>query len=662
MLLLPVPPGAEAQIVRQLGEVRVDGFRPLSQSGIVKSSLDSAALKDNIALSMADVLATNTPLFVKSAGRASISTVSFRGTAASHTAVTWNGLDINSPSLGMTDFSLIPAYMVDNASLYYGSSSLSETTGGLGGAISLTSDTRNIPDGLTLQYIQGVGSFDTFDEFAAISYGGPRVKSSTKVAYSSSRNDFKFVNRDKYENVYDDNHQIVDRYHPTERNRNGAFRDFHLFQSLSYDVGAGNVIDLNAWYLHSNRQLPLPTVDYTVNRRFINLQRENTLRSVLSWQHRSASWHSQLTVAYSHTHLDYDYAIDPGNGIMNSLTRSRTNTNRWMLKVNTGWTPVEGLYLTADAHVSYDRVLTVDRASLNGSVGYDRGRASESLNLAAHWRLLRRFTASAIVRQDLSGGDYAVTPALFFEYVPAVSLPMTVKASVSRNHHFPSLNDLYFQPGGNPDLKSEKGFSYDGGISVESVSVGPVNLQGSLSIYGLHISDWILWLPTTKGFFSPRNMQRVRSCGGELTAGAAVEPFRDAVVRLKGSYALTASVNDSDPLGDSDHSVGKQLPYIPRHSAFATLTLQWRSWGLTYKWSYYSRRYTMSSNENVPNGSLPHYYMSDIALEKNFYPSFANLNLKLSVNNLFDASYQTIRTRPMPGLNFEIFLAITPKF
>lgn len=50
-----------------------------------------------------------------------------------------------------------------------------------------------------------------------------------------------------------------------------------------------------------------------------------------------------------------------------------------------------------------------------------------------------------------------------------------VKASVSRNYRFPTLNDLYFLPGGNPDLKNEHGFSYDAGVSFDVGKKGYIN-------------------------------------------------------------------------------------------------------------------------------------------------------------------------------------------
>ena len=106
-----------SQRMHNLREVVVWGKRPMKDIGVQKTTFDSIALKENIALSMADILTFNSSVFVKSYGRATLSTVAFRGTSPSHTQVTWNGMRINNPMLGMTDFSTIPSYFIDQASL-----------------------------------------------------------------------------------------------------------------------------------------------------------------------------------------------------------------------------------------------------------------------------------------------------------------------------------------------------------------------------------------------------------------------------------------------------------------------------------------------------------------------------------------------------------------
>ena len=118
-------------------EVNILAPRRLSDTGIQRTTLDTTVLHQNVALSMSDILTQHSSLFIKSYGRATESTAEFRGTSPSHTQVLWNGLKINSPMLGTVDFSTIPSYFVDQASLLHGASSLVLTGGGLGGAVDL---------------------------------------------------------------------------------------------------------------------------------------------------------------------------------------------------------------------------------------------------------------------------------------------------------------------------------------------------------------------------------------------------------------------------------------------------------------------------------------------------------------------------------------------
>ena len=181
-------------------EVRVYGQRPMKEIGSQQTKFDTVALKENISLSMADVLTFNSSIFVKSYGRATLSTVAFRGTSPSHTQVSWNGMKINNPMLGMTDFSMIPSYFIDDASLLHGTSSVNETGGGLGGAVRLSTKPAEAR-GFGLQYIQGVGSFCTFDEFLRLTYGNDHWQVSTRAVYSSSPNNYNYRNHDKKENI-----------------------------------------------------------------------------------------------------------------------------------------------------------------------------------------------------------------------------------------------------------------------------------------------------------------------------------------------------------------------------------------------------------------------------------------------------------------------------
>ena len=652
--------------VKRINEVTVFARRPMKEIGVQQTKFDSLALKENISLSMADVLTFNSSIFVKNYGRATLSTVAFRGTSPSHTQVTWNGMRINNPMLGMTDFSTIPSYFIDNASLLHGTSSVNETGGGLGGAVKMSTAPQK-GHGLGLQYIQGVGSFKTFDEFLRLSYGSERWQVSTRAVLSTSPNDYKYRNHDKKENIYDEDMNIVDQYYPIERNKSGAFRDFHLLQEVYYNTGKGDRLGLNAWYMSSNRELAMLTTDYGDEMDFENRQREETFRGIFSWNHTGRGWTLSSSAGYVHTWMTYDYKRDVGNGNMAHMTRSRS-------MINTFYGQEEGSYyvgnkwlftgnLSAHQHFveSRDKNIILQEGNL-GIVGYQKGRIELAGSISAKWQPTERLGMSVVLREEMFGTEWApIIPAFFVDGVISKLGNVMAKASVSRNFRFPSLNDLYFLPGGNPNLRKENGWTYDVGMSFAVGDKGKYSLSGSANWFDSHITDWIIWLPTAKGFFSPKNIKDVHAYGVELQGKLEASLGKKWHLGVNATYSWTPSINEGEPMSAADKSVGKQLPYVPEHSASLTARLAWRQWSLLYKWCYYSERFTMSSNDISLTGKLPSYFMSNITLEKQFSFKWADMNLKGCVNNLFNEEYLSVLSRPMPGINFEIFLGITPK-
>ena len=78
-------------------------------------------------------------VFLRENGNGMSSAISIRGTQASHTQVTWNGVSINSQTMGQVDFNLIPMFFIDDAEIHTGGNSALHGNGAIGGAIALTS-------------------------------------------------------------------------------------------------------------------------------------------------------------------------------------------------------------------------------------------------------------------------------------------------------------------------------------------------------------------------------------------------------------------------------------------------------------------------------------------------------------------------------------------
>ena len=367
-------------------EVSVSAYRRLSDTGLQRTTLDTTILHQNVALSMSDILTQHSSLFIKSYGRATESTVEFRGTSPSHTQVLWNGMKINSPMLGTVDFSTIPAYFVDEANLLHGASSLTLTGGGLGGAVDLA--TRPVSEqGFGLQYIQGVGSFHTFDQFLRFTYGSERFTSSTRVCYATSDNDFRYTNYDKKVDERDADGHIIKSYHPTERNRSGYFHDLHVMQEFAFRPVFGGTLNASAWYTHSLRGLPFLSVDYRDDRDFTNEQGQDAVRSVVAWQRAlGTQWRMNARLGYAYQSIAYDYSttrspIDDSPVEKTVITASHSYSQQADLEVKTDYMPAADWLLTATLGLTYDHVRSRDRSPFHIGDNYNEGRMESSLSL-----------------------------------------------------------------------------------------------------------------------------------------------------------------------------------------------------------------------------------------------------------------------------------------
>lgn len=635
----------------ELQEVPVTARRPLSNVGTTMTTLDTLTLRETVVNSIADVLAQNTPIFIKSYGRGSLATASFRGTAPSHTQVLWNGMKLNSPTLGMVDFSMIPSFFIDKGSLYHGASSVGVVGGGLGGAVAL--DTKYTPglDGVKLNFIQGISSFSTYDEFLRVQYGNEKFQSSTRFYYANAKNDFPYVNFNKRND---------DGSYPIEHNKNGSYRDLHLLQEFYWKGQNNNRFGFTGWFLDSKRGVPMLNVNYREEDESKNEQDETTIRLVGSWDRYSEQWSLSAKAGYSYSNMLYTYKGENGTDELVEMIHSLSRVHTGYAQFSADWYLSDKWMFRANANVNLNAVNSYDKYD---KTGYDKQRVEASIFATAKYRPVPRLSLALDLREESYGRKFTpIIPAFFAEYILWPKAGLVVKGSIARNFRYPSLNDLYFLPGGNDSLNCERGFTYDGGIEA-GWDIGRFSVRGEATVYNSKIKDWILWLPTAKGYWTPSNVKQVHSYGFELRGRVSVDLGREWGIRLDGNWSKTRSINQDKPRSWADQSVGKQLVYIPEYSSSITGRLTWKRFTLIYKYNHYSERYTTSSNDGGKLGVLTPYYMNDVSLEKTFVSErVGELSLKFSIYNLFNEKYVSVLSRPMPGRNYGFFISITPNW
>jgi outer membrane cobalamin receptor len=632
----------------RLQTIRIDGRRWPGNSNGTRSEIDSASLAKSITVRLSELLSQNTPIFIKEYGRGAMATASFRGTAPSHTKVTWNGLELNSPMLGMVDFSLIPVYFTDAVKLLHGSSSLGESPGALGGTIQLENqpDWGNTHSG---KLLTGVGSYHTFDEYLQLSFGNRKIQSKSAVFYNSSANDFSYTN--KLNASIDP--VTGDYIYKREKNMNADYLNYGLLQELYLHPAKNQVLSLKTWLQHNERSIPQLLTNESEGSANINRQHENALRSVAEWKRFGTR--SKLSVLSAINLQNSAYSLENKvNGASDQLVidadakiLSFINKLTCRYQFNSIFTVESGLEANLYSANTENRMIS------GQSAGYNKSRSETSLFGELETRLNPNLTAVLLLRESIIDFEHeALLPLLSLSYRPDSDNPLIFKGSVAYNSHPPTLNDLYYIPGGNPDLKSEKGTQVDFDASDE-ILIGNSRLHAGISLFHSNINNWIIWLPTFQGYWEPFNLERVKSSGAEANT-ALTGAFRAVRYEIKANYAYTSTLNQTP----ESPAYGKQLPYIPLHSANLNFHLAWSELYFDWMWNYYSKRYTTTANssETISDYLYP-YFMNNLQLGI-LVPVRANrLKAECRILNIFDEQYRTVLQRPMPGRNYQFILS-----
>ncbi len=297
----------------------------------------------------------------------------------------------------------------------------------------------------------------------------------------------------------------------------------------------------------------------------------------------------------------------------------------------------------------------VDTRDTVSGLGYHEQRNEVSLFAAVRKSFGERLNLNLMLRQEwIDGKAIPFIPFLGMDYRVLKGENLILKASVARNYHMPTLNDLYWQPNGNPDLLPEEGFTMEAGLEYGK-SFGKQDLKTGLTWYRSNIQNWIMWIPSARMDMEPINIKEVLATGLEYDLGFRGE-VRKFTYGITGTYAYTRSVNHGDPLVWGDESYGKQLVYIPLHSGNMMLNLGYRNYFITYQYNAYSERYTTSSNDLSRRDWLYPYIMNDLSAGADFRIKKVRLSAEFKIYNLFNESYHSVLYRPMPGRNYMVVL------
>lgn len=638
----------------RIEEVSVSAPAPIGP-GETRTIIDSISLNRYAAQSLSELLSENSSMFMKSYGRGALASPSFRGMSPSHTKVSWNGLELNTPMLGMVDFSLIPVYFTDEVNLVHGNNQVPGMTGATGGVVELN-NTIDWNQKVSISANQGIGSFGSIDDFFRLSLGNNRVQSSTRLMFNHSDNDFRYRNTDVIASV---DPETGRRGYPVTTNKDASYGLKGLLQQIGYRPGSNSMLSLNLWLQDSERSLPALSTSEQGEAAIQNRQKDQFLRTALKYQYFLGNTKLEFFQGMNHSKLLFNsrtsvsgmneyYWLNRSVGDVLSIDQSLRLRQKvgpkdeFEVLVAMAWHTVNTLDIVSDK--GYDK----NRKEIRTYAGWTR-------NCSENFRIRTGYSQDLVDREFMKPGISFRT-----EWDALDNELIRVHLGFDASGKYPGMNDLYMVPGGNPELKPEYARSVETGIAFNK-KAGKPGFTSSLVFYRSDIENWILWLPGFRGYWEPSNVKLVKTGGMELKLCAEAKVSGIQYI-IRGDYAFTRSLNFGERNKISDQSYGKQLPYVPLHSANLNAHFERRGWFISYTWNYYSERFTTSSNQaSSRRDYLYPYFMNNARAGKIFEAGSLRAEASLAVYNLFNEQYRSVLQRPMPGRNFHLLIRVNWK-
>ncbi len=536
LYLLTLPTGAiMAQGIKDT--VRLDEVVKIARAPITDAS-PFTNIKYREGERLSDALTEFSSVYIKSYGSGGLATLAIQGTSAEQTEIEWNGVRLNSPSLGQVDLALFMLGMQDELKLVRPG-----FEGSIGGTLQMNNEVKR-DSGFSVGATFSAGSFGTYNATANADYAKNKFSGATKVSFLSAKNNFSYTNNYEAGN-------------PVVRQTNAAVMQFSALQQLNGQVNERNSVSFFIWATGAMRQIP-PIMSQPADKQ---TQEDHSARIMGTWHGAYKKWRFKATSAYLHDYLLYK---DP-NALLNEASTMQA------LRNNFGYTLTFPFNLVLHNSVNYDH----EWVNIS-EYGSTKTRNILGLKAYADYYFMNGFKLHGGFREDLADKQLsAFSPEVNFNYTGKICAlhSYTLGIAASRNFRFPTLNDLYWVPGGNPALKQEK--SWNGNLQLKYAYQKTFEL--ALSNFYIYTDNRIQWIPQGD-IWMAENFRRVFSRGIEANIHVSnadeMRPYK-FTVHFTASYTYTKATN-LDAFTPSDQSKGMQLIYVPYHNAMAGLQLEYR--------------------------------------------------------------------------------------
>jgi len=597
----------------ELKSVIISAEKPSGVPALKSVELDSLVLSINQVQNLGTLLQNNSAINIKSYGSSGIQTLTFRGMSASHTKVYVNGLDMSPSSLGQTDLSTLPTFLFSGVSVKYGNTAFTEGSGAIGGGVMLRTDTEKLSKGTSAKAGFSVGSFGKVVGFAEHGFKAEKWESVTRYIYQTAKSDFQ------YRNIAQPGSPTVNQTH--------ASTSLHGFSHFgNWDLNDKNRVTLSVFGTFVNRDLPALMTD---TKESVQTQKDALVNTQLGWVKYGNKSKSNLVVGYNWSSLNY---VDEAANI-----NSTTINNRFQARDDYTYNLSQNWALNSMFLLDYSTASNVNYSDKNDML-------QGSVLIGANGHLSKKWEVGAFIQPTVNNGDFVLLPMASVAFLPTETKSMVIGFNIAQNAHFPTLNDLYWTPGGNPNLQPENAtnaelnFHLDGRVKKDfSWELDAAGFYGE-------VQNWILWQPTDKAYWEAQNIKSVQHSGAEVFVGLH-QKWANWKADFTGSYQYVKAINKEV----ENESLNKQLIYTPKHSANWLAGLSYKKIGLLVNYNLTGKRYITTDNSSY----LPAYDIVNITATYSLKLKEKHvIDIQFDVNNVFGKEYMSVVWRAMPGVNY----------
>ncbi|ROI06337.1 TonB-dependent receptor [Chryseobacterium sp. G0240] len=559
----------------------------------------SAEEVDKNSTNLSELLRFQSQVYIKENGRGAVSSPAFRGTTAQQTAFVWNGININSNFLGQGDINNMPLFGYDQIGIKAGGGSVVYGSGAIGGSIHMN-NVLDFNKGFHGSLFSEVASFNTYNNFVKGSYSNERFSFKASGNYAVSKNDYEVSDLDYI-------------------NRNGNYYNTTFNVGASYKITDDHKISWQSQFFDASQHYPL--VEETATKTKYKTQ---SVRSLIAWDWNTTKLSNSFKAAYTEENFQYFGALD--------LPKSSGGTGKnYILKNDFNY------FLNSKWNINL-----IGEFQVNKGEGYKSGIANVSRNVGSVSGLLRYFATKDLRFEGGFKKDFVedVNAPFLYSFSGKWNATRWYNAGLnfSKNFRFPSFNDIYYEPGGNKDLRPETSTQVD---MNNEFKIGSFKL--TVTPYYMNITDLIVWVPTAMGYWQAFNVNKAESYGLESQL-SFYKQFGNHKIKANAGYYYAKSI---------DKETQKQRPYIPMHRGMASIDYEYAFFRFFAQGLLNGLTYTTSDEERKT--AIDPYFILNTGISATVAKKYT---LGFKVNNLTNTYYKTVSFYPLPKRNYSVYAAI----